>query len=151
MSHTVTGKLNKAARQHQNASGTTFFVSIGETNFNYKTKQNEWSNYDAALFAKDSQAAFYSSALIEGTIVSVSGTGLIAINEEQYGIKLEIQDAKLVYVHSPEGAQQTQAAPQQQAPQQQGGHHQPPQQAPAYSQHQAAPQQQAPQGGYKPF
>lgn len=145
MTHTVTGKLNKSARTHQSQSGTTFFVSLGEKNFNYKTKQNEWTNYDAAIFAKDGQVDFYNSALIEGAVVSVSGTGLIAVNEEQYGIKLSIQDAKLVYVNTPQGQSQQQAAPRQQAPQyaQPVTQQAPPQQAPQYAppQQQVAPQQ----------
>jgi len=143
MSHTVTAKLNQAARQHQGNAGTTFFVSLGEKNYNHKTKTNEWTNYDAALFAKDAQVAFYASALVEYSVISVTGTGIILdASNPEYKPKLVIQDAKLTFVHSPQGAQ-TQVAPQQQTPvqqrqqaprdangftQQQGGFHQPPQQ-----------------------
>ena len=134
MAHTVTAKLNKAARQHPNQSGVTFFVSLGEKNYNFQTKQNEWTNYDAALFAKDGQIQFYTESLVEGAIISVSGTGLImeAQTDPQYKPKLMIQDAKLGFVNSPQGA-----------PAQQGGFQQAPQQ-------QAPSQQQgfAPQGGY---
>ncbi len=129
MSHTVTAKLNQAARQHQGQAGTTFFVSLGEKNYNHKTKTNEWTNYDAALFAKDAQVQFYADALVENAIVSVSGTGLLmeAQTDPKYKPKLMIQDAKLCFVHSPQGAPQQQAAQggfqqaphQQQAPQQQ--------------------------------
>ena len=136
MSHTVTAKLNQAARQHQGQAGTTFFVSLGEKNYNHKTKANEWTNYDAALFAKDAQVQFYSDALVEGAIVSVSGTGIILdASNTEYKPKLVIQDAKLSFVHSPQGSQQQPAQGQQrQAPAQQGF-----QQAPQQ-------QQQAPQG-----
>jgi len=137
MSHTVTAKLNQAARQHQGQAGTTFFVSLGEKNYNHKTKANEWTNYDAALFAKDAQVQFYSDALVEGAIVSVSGTGIILdASNTEYKPKLVIQDAKLGFVHSPQGAQQQPAQQgfQQQAPQQQ---YQQPQQG-------AQQQQQAP-------
>ena len=132
MSHTVTAKLNQAARQHQGQAGTTFFVSLGEKNYDFKNKTNVYTNYDAALFAKDAQVGFYASALVEGAVVSVTGSGIILDDSnKEYKPKLAIQDAKLEFVHSPQGAQQA-------APQQQGG----------YSQQ--APQQQAPQqGGYQ--
>ena len=58
MSHTVTAKLNQAARQHQGQAGTTFFVSLGEKNYDFKNKTNVYTNYDAALFAKDAQVGF---------------------------------------------------------------------------------------------
>ena len=77
MSHTITGKLNKSARRYDNQNGSTFFISVGEKNYNFKDKKDEWTNYEAALFAKDSQINFYESALIEGSIVSITGTGLI--------------------------------------------------------------------------
>ena len=124
MSHTVTAKLNQAARQHQGQAGTTFFVSLGEKNYDFKNKTNVYTNYDAALFAKDAQVGFYASALVEGAVVSVTGSGIILDDSnKEYKPKLAIQDAKLEFVHSPQGAQQT--APQQQ----QGGYQQAPPQA----------------------
>ena len=125
MSHTVTAKLNQPARQHTGQAGTTFFVSLGEKNYNHKTKANEWTNYDAALFAKDAQVGFYASALVEHAVISVTGTGIILdASNTEYKPKLVIQDAKLEFVNSPQGAQQQSAqqgfqqAPQQQQPQQ---------------------------------
>ena len=122
MSHTVTGKLNKAARRYDNQNGSTFFVSVGEKNYNYKDKKDEWTNYEAALFAKDAQINFYESALIEGSIISISGTGLIIDDSNKdYKAKLVIQDAKLVYINYDNGSQQQKPSsqPQQQkAPQQ---------------------------------
>jgi len=121
MSHTITGKLNKAARRYDNQNGSTFFVSVGEKNYNYKDKKDEWTNYEAALFAKDAQINFYESALIEGSIVSISGTGLIIDDSNKdYKAKLVIQDAKLVYISYESGNQQQKppSQPQQQkAPQ----------------------------------
>ncbi len=155
MSHSVTAKLNRAANEHQGQNGVTFFIGLGEKNYDFKQKKNVYTNYDAAIFAKDAQIDFYRSALVEGAIVTVSGTGLILdLSNTQYP-KLAIQDAKLGFVHSPEGQapqqQQQQAAPQQQAPnqgffqqqapmqqqggfqqQQQGGFQQQPQQPPAF-------------------
>ena len=145
MTHTVTSKLNKDARQHPNASGVTFFVSLGEQNYNFKTKAKEWTNYDAALFAKDGQIAFYQQVLVAGAIISVSGTGIIVVPNEEYGPKLELQDAKLVgNWDGQQAAPQSQSAPMQQ-----------PQQAPQQS-YQSQPQQAQPQkpamqqGGFVP-
>ena len=145
MSHTITGKLNKAARQHQGQNGMTFFVSLGEKNYDFKTKQNVWTNYDVALFAKDGQIPFYTENLNEGAIVSVTGTGLILdLSNHEYP-KLSLQDAKLIFVSgSAQPAQQNAGGFQAQAPQQP---------APQYNQNPGTynpPQQQAPaqQGNY---
>ena len=155
MSHTITGKLNKAARQHQGQNGMTFFVSLGEKNYDFKTKANVWTNYDVALFAKDAQIQFYNDALTEGAIVSVTGTGLILdLSNAEYP-KLSLQDAKMIFVSgNQQPAQQSQGsyqAPQQQAPQQ----FQPQQQGGFLNQPQQAPQQQqynqAPNDGNIPF
>ena len=143
MTHTVTGKLNKVAGQHQGAQGVVFFVDLGESNYNRKTKQKEWTNYSAALFAKDAQIQFYTQALVEGSVISVTGSGIILDmpSDPQYKPRLVIQDAKLVFVSS---GQQASQQPQQQAPQQR------PQQAPAQQAAQQAPQQ-APAQGYDNF
>jgi len=115
MPHTITAKLNKTARQHPNASGVTFFVDLGEKNYSYKEKQNVWTNYSAAIFAKDKQIQFYTDVLVEGAIVEVSGTGLIIEmpNDPQYKPRLAIQDAKLGFV-SGSATQQSHTAPIQQ-------------------------------------
>ena len=156
MSHSITAKLNQAAREHANQNGVTFFVSLGEKNYNFKTKTNEYTNYDAALFAKDGQIDFYRSALVEHAIIEVSGSGVIVELDPtgQYKPKLVLQDAKLGFVNSPQGQQAQQAPSQggyaQQAPQphyqgsvapqgQQG------QQPPPQNQQQGAHQYQAPQ------
>jgi single-stranded DNA-binding protein len=130
MSHTVTGKLNRDANKHPGQNGTTFFVDIGEKNFNFKTKQNEYTNYTAPVFAKDAQAVFYEQALVTGSIVSVTGTGIIVEmpTDPKYPPRLVIQDAKIVYVAT--SGQGQQAQPQQRAPQppaqQNGPAHAPP-------------------------
>ena len=159
MSHSITAKLNQAAREHPNQNGVTFFVSLGEKNYNFKTKTNEYTNYDAALFAKDGQIDFYRSALVEHAIIEVSGSGVIVELDPtgQYKPKLVLQDAKLGFVHSPSGQQAQQApaqggyaqkvpAQQQGQPQQYGqqppqkGFHTPP--PPPQSQQQGAHQYQ---------
>lgn len=142
MSHTITGKLNKAARQHQNNSGTTFFVTIGEKNYNYKKQNNEWTNYDVALFAKGNQIQFYDDNLVEGAILSVSGKGLlIDVSTPQYP-KLVLQDASMIFISNDSAgapAQHQQQQQQQQA--QQGGFQQRHQQAPQQGFQHQAPQQ----------
>jgi len=121
MSHTITSKLNKPARRFDNQAGSTFFVSLGEKNFDFKAKTSKWTNYDAALFAKDGQIAFYESALVEGAIVTVSGSGImIDDSNKEYAPKLVIQDAKLEFVSDGQASQgQAPQQRQQQAPQQQ--------------------------------
>lgn len=153
MAHTITCKLNNDARQHQGQAGTTFFVSLGEKNFNHKTKQNEYTNYEAALFAKDAQIDFYSKCLVKDSIIEVSGTGIIMEVDPsgQYKPKLIIQDAKLGFINDQlvQGQGQQYAQPQQ-APQQQPQYA--PQQAPQQPQY--APQNngyaQAQNGGQQP-
>ena len=54
MSHTITGKLNKAASVFQ-ALGTLngFRYSFGWVQYyDRETKQKEWTNYEAVVFAK---------------------------------------------------------------------------------------------------
>ncbi len=126
MTHTVTCKLNKDARQHPNQSGVTFFVSLGEKSYNFKTKQSEYTNYEAAIFAKENQVQFYADSLVAGAVVTVSGIGLILEmpDNPSYKPRLHIQDAKLRFALNPnQGQPQQQQAPQQQyqqqAPQQQ--------------------------------
>jgi single-stranded DNA-binding protein len=140
--HTVTGKLNDDARTHQSNAGTNFFVSIGEKNYNFKTKQAEWTNYDSAIFVKPERVEFMTGQLRKGAIVTVSGTGLIIDSYTNptsgaVSMKLILQNSNLEYSNNELcGASQPAHAPQQQmAPQQQ---------APQYHQ-QAPPMQQAPQ------
>jgi single-strand DNA-binding protein len=113
--HSITGRLNKNARQHQSEKGTTFFVSLGESNYNYQTRQKEWTNYEAALFAKGNQVDFYNNILVEGSVITVNGLGIIVQNEEQYGVKLILRDAKLVWASNDAQRQQNHSAGMQQA------------------------------------
>lgn len=145
MSHSITAKLNKPAREFANQSGVTFFVTLGEKNYDYKTQQSVWTNYDAALFAKDNQIDFYRSSLIEGAIIEVSGTGIVVDDtDKQYKPKLIIQDAKLGFINSPAGQQQAQQAPAQQYAVQQ-----PPAQQYDFSKPQQPPQAPVQQGGFQ--
>ena len=149
MAHTVTSKLNQNAKMHQLDSGDAmFFVSLSEKVYNRDTKQNDWTNYDAALYAKQGQIQFYQSALIQGSVVSVTGkTAKIEIYQKRdgsQGAKIVLNDCSLDFVHSEfSNGSDTQQAPMQKAPQQQWGQppHQPPQ----------APQQQYSQPQQQPY
>ena len=146
MSHTIIGKLNKAARQHPNSAGVTFFVSLGEQNYNHQTKQKEWTNYDAALFAKDKQIQYYSDALVEGAVIAVSGKGLLVEQSDQYGPKLKLVDAQLDYSYSPAVGAPANVM-QQVQPQQAMAQPQQMRQAPTMAQQQQQPMQAQPMQG----
>lgn len=150
MAHSVTGKLNKAATQFQAGDGTGFGVRLGVQYYDRETKQKEWTNYEAVIFAnQQAQVDFYKSALVEGSVVELSGESLkVKTFDGQNGqqITLELVGAKLGYVYTGQqnnapaqsngGYQQQQQPQYNQAPQQQSA----PQQ-----QYQQSPQQNVPQ------
>ena len=147
MSTTVTGKLNKAATQFQAGESTGFGLRLGVKFYDRETKAEQWTNYEAAVFAKaPAQIQFYQSALVEGAIVEVSGDKLkIRQFQGNNGLSLSIEllDAKLGAVFAPQGqAPQQPQQRQPQAPQQQPqqGYNQAPRPAPAQYNQQPAPQ-----------
>lgn len=157
MATTITGKLNKPAREFQAGAYTGFGVNIGKQYYDSETKQKEWTNYEAAFFSNNSnQIDFMRGSLVEGAIVEVTASNeKIKSFDGNNGPVLSIQllECKLGYVNSPQQGAPAQA-PQQpaygQAPQQppaQPAYGQTPQQ-PAYGQAPQQPQyppQQAPQ------
>jgi len=148
MAHTVVGKLNKNASIFQAGESTGFGIRLGVKYYDRETQQNEWTNYEAAIFAKQpNQIQFYQNALVEGSVIEVSGDALkVKSFDGQNGqqLSIEILNAKLGYVHT------GQQAPQQQAQQYQQAQYQQPQQ----QQGGFAPQQQQyqgqQQGGFAP-
>ena len=171
MAHTIVGKLNKPANEIPTQNGTGFGIRLGVQYYDRDTKQKEWTNYEAVIFANQpTQTQFYKDVLVEGSVIEVSGEALkIKQFQGQNGLSLslEIINAKLGYVHAAT-QQQQQPQPQQQqayaapAPQQQQAptyaqqpqqHQQPQQQAYApQQQYQQQPQQQqayAPQQQYQ--
>lgn len=134
MATTVTGKLNKDASVFQAGDSTGFGIRIGVKYYDRETKTDQWTNYEAAVFAKaPAQVQFYQSVLVKDSIVELTGDKLaIKQYQGQSGLQLSIQllDAKLGVAYAPQGA-----APAQQ----------PAAQRPAP---QAAPQ---PQQGYQPM
>lgn len=145
MAHTITGKLNKAATQFQAGESTGFGLRLGVKFYDRATKADAWTNFEAVVFAKaPAQVKFYQDALVEGAIVEISGDKLaIKQFQGQNGLSLSIEllDAKLGFVHSPN--QQPQQQPQRQAQQPQQGYQQPQQrQAPPQGYQGQMPQQQ---------
>jgi len=133
MATTITGKLNKAANTFQAGESTGFGIRLGVKYRDPKTKQDDWCNYSAVIFAKSpGQIQFYQSALIEGSIVEVSCDQLkIDTFDGQNGqvLSIDMLNARLGYVHTAQGAPQQQNNNQnqqqnngfQQQGQQQGG------------------------------
>lgn len=121
MSITVTSKLNKAATQFQAGESTGFGLRLGVKFYDRETKSDQWTNYEAVVFAKaPAQVQFYQQALVEGAIVEVSGEKC-KIRQFQgnsgLSLSIEILDAKLGAVFAPQGQapqQRSQQAPQQQ-------------------------------------
>lgn len=144
MGHTVTGKLNKPAREFAAGESLGFGINVGVKYYDRTTKQNEWTNYKAVIFSKNqSQIDFLRGALVEGSVVELFGESIkvdpFVKDDGSTMITLELNNARLGYVGT------TGQAPQQQAqgfqPQQQAqGFHQPPQ----------APQQQMQQAPQQP-
>ena len=102
MSITVTGKLNRSANKFEIENGKGFGVRLGVQFYSRETKQKEWTNYEAVVFAKaGDQSDFYESALVEGSVIEVSGSGgQIKTWESTNGPvhSIAILDAKIGYV-----------------------------------------------------
>ena len=114
MSISITGKLNKAANQFQAGDSKGFGIRLGVKFYNRETKEQEYTNYEAVIFAGEgAQADFYTSALVEGSIVEVSGSGCqIKTFEGSNGPvnTISILDSKLGFVFS--GADKQASTPQ---------------------------------------
>lgn len=120
MSVSITGKLNKAASEFAAGESIGFGIRLGQQYYDPKTKTKEWTNYSAVIFAKaPAQIDFYRQALVEGSVVAISGKEQkIDVYEGQNGqsITIEILSASLDNVFTMEG----------QASQPQTGYGQPP-------------------------
>lgn len=115
MSTTITIKLNAPASQFQAGESTGFGIRGGVRYYDRETKQNEWTNYEAVIFARQAgQIQFYQQALVAGAVVEVVGKQeKIKVFDGQNGQKLSIEllDASLGMIHT--GDQHQQNAPQQ--------------------------------------
>tara|TARA_R110002110_G_C13207924_1_gene696063 strand:+ start:260 stop:748 length:489 start_codon:yes stop_codon:yes gene_type:complete len=151
MATTITGKLNKPANIFQAGESTGFGIRLGVKYRDPKTKQDDWCNYSAVIFAKSAgQIQFYTDALVAGAIVEVTAEQLKIDSfqgNESVMLTIDMLNARLGYVFSGQAPNNQQAAPQQQqggyqqkqSNQQQGGF--------GGQQQQYAPQQQ---GNYNP-
>ena len=135
MSTTITIKLNKDAHQFQAGESAGFGIRGGVQFYNRETKSKEWTNYEAAVFVRNpGQVQFYQDNLREGSIVQITGqTERIKQFDGNNGpiFSIELIDASIGYINSPQHAQQ---ASQQQAPQRQAPQQQPQQQQTQYAQ-----------------
>lgn len=153
MAHTVVGKLNKSASVFQAGESTGFGVRLGVKYYDRETKTDQWTNYEAAIFAKaPAQVQFYQQALVEGSVVEISGDSIkVKTFDGQNGtqITLEINNAKLGYVHTgqQQGSQQGYSQSQQQYQPQQSYA---PQQQQQYAPQNNAQYHQQQQGGFSP-
>ena len=120
MATSITGKLNKHATIFPAGESTGFGIRIGVKYYDRETKTEQWTNYQAVVFAKAAaQVQFYQQALVEGAIVEVSGDKQrIKQFQGQNGLLLsiEILDAKLGFVSSPQSSTSQAPAPQQARP-----------------------------------
>lgn len=125
--HSITGKLNKDARQFQAGESTGFGIRLGVKYRDPKTKQDEWTNYQAVIFAKaPGQIQFYQNVLVAGSIIEVSAEQLkIDTFNGDNGpvVSIDMLNARLGFVFTGDQApqqQQNQQQQQQYAPQQGG-------------------------------
>ena len=116
MSHTIAIKLNKPAQVFQAGESTGFGIRGGVKYYDRKTKSEKWTNYQAAVFAKNQQQIdYYAGNLIEGAVVTVSGES-IAVEEFQgqqgLQITLGLNNARIEYIASPSQVRAPDAAQQ---------------------------------------
>lgn len=140
-------RITKEPRTFQAGESTGFQLSLGSQYYDRQTKQKEWSNYKAVVFAKGNQLGFYQTALVVGTIIELSAEDLKIDKYNPEYLTIELIDARVsgIFTQGQPQQQGQQQQPQQQrkAPQQMPTQHQQ-QQAP---QQQYTPQQQQPQQG----
>jgi single-strand DNA-binding protein len=117
MSHTITFKLQKPAHQFQAGDATGFGIRGGVKFYDRETRKDEWTNYEAVLFAKSqAQIDYYTQMLVPDSVVSVSGATIkvktFATRQGEQSINLVLNGALLEYVvaapsnRAPDAAQQ---------------------------------------------
>jgi len=157
MAHTIASKLNNPANEFQAGESIGFGIRMGVRYQDPKTKQSEWTNYSAVIFAKSpNQIQYYREVLVEGSIVVVScETQKINSFDGQSGqiLSIDMLNARLenafnssVPPPQQQARQQAPAPQQQQAPQYQAPQQQRP--APPPQNHQQGQYQQQPQQNY---
>ena len=115
MAFTKAFKITKEPRTFQAGESTGFQLSLGSQYYDRKTKQKEWSNYKAVIFAKGNQLGFYQSALVVGTIIELTADDLKIDNYNPEYLSIELIDARVGNIFTGDQPQQQQnCAPQQQ-------------------------------------
>ncbi|WP_342221932.1 hypothetical protein [Candidatus Fukatsuia endosymbiont of Tuberolachnus salignus] len=109
MAHTITLKLQQAAREFTATDAIGLALRGGVKYYDRKLKTHAFTNYQAVLFAKaGNQADFYRETLNPGAIVELFGESIkIDTYEGKNGqaIVLELNNARLGFV---DAGQQTQ-------------------------------------------
>ena len=104
MAHSITVRLNKAAREFKAGESIGFNIRAGVQYYDRQSKQKEWTNYSAAVFAKPgAQADYYRNVLVEGGIVEITGENIkVDVYQGQNGqsITLELLNARIVFATS---------------------------------------------------
>ena len=118
MAFTKAFKITKEPRTFQAGESTGFQLSLGSQYYDRKTKQKEWANYKAVVFAKGNQLGFYQTALVVGTIIELSADDLKIDNYNPEYLSIELIDARVGGIFTGDSPQQ-QRQPQQQQQQRQ--------------------------------
>ncbi len=104
MGHTITIKLQKPAREFAAGDSIGFGIRGGVRYYDRKSQKNEFTNYQAVIFAKEGkQAEFYREVLTEGAIVEVFGESIkVDVYDGQNGqsITLELNNARLGFIEA---------------------------------------------------
>lgn len=114
MSTTITGKLNKPANKFAAGEYTGFGVRLGVQYYDRKTKQREWTNYSAVIFASQpAKIKYYEDVLLAGAVIELTAENeRIDSYESTNGVSLSIEllNASLGFVYTDNAAAPTQKA-----------------------------------------
>lgn len=107
MAHTITGKLNQDPTQFKaGETGFGFGVRVGVKFRDRESGTDQWTNYEAVLFANSpSQIALYQQVLVKGAVIEISGDKqkikvFNGANGPQHTI--ELLEAKLGFFQAPQ-------------------------------------------------
>ena len=127
MSHTVLFRLKNNAREFQAGEYVGFSISTGVKYYDNKEKAEKWTNYEAAVFARNErQIQYYRDSLVAGNSAVITGDKQairLWENNGKSGQSIVLLDCKLSdVIRSSDGGnyqqQQQQYQPQQQTQQQ---------------------------------
>lgn len=119
MSFSKAFKITKDPRTFLAGESTGFQLSLGAQYYDRQTKQKQWTNYKAVIFAKGNQLSFYTDALVAGTIIELSADDLKIDNYNPEYLTIELVDAKVCNVFTQQNGASQQQAQRQRVQQQQ--------------------------------